>query len=141
MWPSRIVTSCSPARPEAADLRGVVGSSVDHEGEAMTAYDSVSFAAGQRCGTRVAVCVARLSALDLLEGSRWWNRWRHRLMAHALLACADELELAADDAERSPRVTSAGIEAGVMEEPSARPSGGRSRARGAEPSRGADAQR
>lgn len=65
----------------------------------MTAYDSPSFSAGQDCGTRVAACVARLSALELVNGSSWWNRRRRRLMASALVACAEELESTAD-AER-----------------------------------------
>lgn len=63
----------------------------------MTAYDSTSFSAGQQCGARTAACVARFAALELIGGSRWWNRWRHRLMARALVACAEELELAADE--------------------------------------------
>jgi hypothetical protein len=63
---------------------------------ATTAYDSASFAAGQDCGTRVAACIARLSALELIDGSRWWNRRRRRLMAGALVAYAEDLESAAD---------------------------------------------
>jgi hypothetical protein len=62
----------------------------------MTAYDSTSFSAGQDSGTRLAACVARLAALELIDDSRWWNRRRHRLMAGALVACAEELECAAD---------------------------------------------
>ncbi len=62
----------------------------------MTAYESSSFSAGQDAGTRIAACVARLAALELVEGARWWNRWRRRLMARALVACADEMECAAD---------------------------------------------
>jgi hypothetical protein len=62
----------------------------------MTAYDSTSFSAGQATGTRLAACVARLAALELTESSRWWNRRRHRLMAGALVACAEELECDAD---------------------------------------------
>ncbi len=62
----------------------------------MTAYDSTSFSAGQDSGTRIAACVARLAALELIDASRWWNRRRHRLMARALVACADEMECAAD---------------------------------------------
>ncbi len=62
----------------------------------MTAYDSTSFSAGQDAGTRVAACVARLAALELTDHSRWWNRWRRRLMARALVACAEEMECAAD---------------------------------------------
>lgn len=62
----------------------------------MTAYDGTSFSAGQDCGTRVAACVARLAALELVNGSRWWNRRRRRLMASALVACAEELETTAD---------------------------------------------
>jgi hypothetical protein len=66
--------------------------------EATTAYDSASFAAGEDCGTRVAACLARLSALELNDGSRWWNRWGRRRMARALVAYADELESGADAA-------------------------------------------
>ncbi len=66
----------------------------------MTAYDSTSFSAGQDCGTRLAACVARLAALQLVDDSRWWNRRRHRLMAGALVACADELECGADEGAR-----------------------------------------
>jgi hypothetical protein len=62
----------------------------------MTAYDRRSFAAGQDSGTRIAACVARLAALELMDESHWWNRRRHRLMASALVACAEELEGAAD---------------------------------------------
>lgn len=62
----------------------------------MTSYDSVSFAAGQDAGARISACVARLAALDLVEDSRWWNRWRRRLMAQALVTCAEELESTAD---------------------------------------------
>ncbi len=80
----------------------------------MTAYDSISFSAGQDSGTRVAACVARLAALELTDHSRWWNRWRHRLMARALVACAEEMECAAD--EGGPRDT-----AETEGEPSFRP--------------------
>ncbi|MFL5455986.1 MAG: hypothetical protein ACJ78X_06250 [Myxococcales bacterium] len=66
----------------------------------LTAYDSTSFSAGQDCGTRLAACVARLAALELIDHSRWWNRRRHRLMAGALVACAEELECAADEGGR-----------------------------------------
>lgn len=62
----------------------------------MTAYDSISFSAGQDFGTRVAACVARLAALELIDDSHWWNRRRHRLMAGALVACAEDMECAAD---------------------------------------------
>jgi len=65
----------------------------------MTSYDSSSFSAGQQTGARTAACVARLAALELVEGSRWWNRRRHRLMARAMVACAEEMELAADESE------------------------------------------
>lgn len=87
----------------------------------MTAYDSTSFSAGQDCGTRLAACVARLAALELIEHSRWWNRRRHRLMAGALVACAEELECVAD--------TDARLEdAALDEEPRGGPSALRSRA-------------
>jgi len=62
------------------------------------AYDSTSFSAGRVCGTRVAVCVARLAALELVDDARWWNRRRRRLMASALIACAEKLEQDADEA-------------------------------------------
>ena len=84
----------------------------------MTAYDSPSFSAGQDCGTRVAACVARLSALELMSGSSWWNRRRRRLMASALVACADELESTADaDGPRQAR------QEGAAERPWTPPSG------------------
>jgi hypothetical protein len=60
------------------------------------AFDAESFAAGQDCGTRVAACLARGAALELLDHARWWNRRRRRLMASALVACAEELEGGAD---------------------------------------------
>jgi hypothetical protein len=63
----------------------------------MTAYDSPSFAAGQDAGTRVAACMARLAAIELVDHARWWNRWRCRLMARALVACAEDLESAAEE--------------------------------------------
>lgn len=69
----------------------------------MTSYDSISFSAGQDSGARIAACIARLAALELVEGSRWWNRWRHRLMARALVACAEEMESAADEHEDAAR--------------------------------------
>ena len=64
--------------------------------KATTAYDGASFAAGQDCGTRVSACLARLAALELIDGSRWWNRRWRRLMAGALVAHAEDLESAAD---------------------------------------------
>jgi len=67
----------------------------------MTAYDSISFSAGQDSGTRVAACVARLAAFELTDHSRWWNRRRHRLMARTLVACAEELESSADEGRHS----------------------------------------
>lgn len=63
----------------------------------MTANDSVSFSAGQECGVRTAACMVRLAALELVDGSRWWNRHRHRLLAGALVACAEEMELTAEE--------------------------------------------
>jgi hypothetical protein len=68
--------------------------------KALTAYDSTSFSAGQDCGTRLAACVARLAAFDLIDHARWWNRRRHRLMARTLVACAEEMECAADEGGR-----------------------------------------
>ena len=63
-----------------------------------TAHDGASFDAGRDCGTRVAACTARLAALELIDGARWWNRRGHRLMARAFVAYAEELESAADAA-------------------------------------------
>ncbi len=72
----------------------------------MAAYDSTSFSAGKDCGTRLAACIARLAALELIDGSRWWNRRRHRLMARALVACAEDMECSADGCAPSrPRLT------------------------------------
>jgi len=62
----------------------------------MLRYDAASFSAGENAGTRVASCLARLAARDLMEGARWWNRRRRGAMSSALIACADELELDAD---------------------------------------------
>lgn len=81
-----------------------------HAARDPSTHDSASFAAGQDCGTRVAACIARLSALELIDGSRWWNRRRRRLMAGALVAHAEELESGADAdgrcASLRPRLTS-----------------------------------
>ena len=63
--------------------------------DAPAALDT-SFFAGQEAGARTSACVARLAALELMVGAHWWNRWRRRLMAGALVACADEMESAAD---------------------------------------------
>jgi hypothetical protein len=71
----------------------------------MTIRDDASFSAGQETGTRRSASVARLAAHRLVEGARWWNGWRLRLMARALEACADELEACADEL---------GAEAGAM---------------------------
>ncbi|WP_157061374.1 hypothetical protein [Anaeromyxobacter dehalogenans] len=49
----------------------------------------------------MAACVARLAALELTDHARWWNRRRRRIMADALVACAEELESTAD-ADRAP---------------------------------------
>jgi hypothetical protein len=66
----------------------------------VTSYDSISFTAGKDAGARISACVARFAAFELVEESHWWNRWRHRLMAKALVACAEELESNADESER-----------------------------------------
>ncbi len=63
----------------------------------MDPYDATSFSAGRSCGARVAACVARLAAIELMAEARWWNRRRRRLMAGALVAHAEEMESAADD--------------------------------------------
>jgi hypothetical protein len=62
----------------------------------VTPYDCASFAAGKDAGARISACVVRLAALQLVEDARWWNRWRCRLMARALLTCAGEMESFAD---------------------------------------------
>jgi hypothetical protein len=71
----------------------------------MTPYDAASFSAGRATGARVSACVARLAALDLIDGSHWWNRRRHRLMARTLVAHAEEVEdgLATDAAAETAR--------------------------------------
>ncbi len=68
-------------------------------------YDGPSFLAGQDCGTRVAACLARLAAIELVDDARWWNRWKRRLMARALVACAEELESVADESGQPAPVT------------------------------------
>jgi hypothetical protein len=68
----------------------------------MTPYDAASFSAGQETGTRVAACIARLAALQLMDDSRWWNRRRHGFMARALIAHAEEMEGAAEEAGAEP---------------------------------------
>jgi hypothetical protein len=68
----------------------------------VTSYDSASFTAGKDAGARVSACVARLAAHQLVEDAHWWNRRRRRLMARALVTCADELEDAADESRAVP---------------------------------------
>ena len=58
----------------------------------MVPYDTASFAAGQNCGTRIASCIARLAAAELMQDARWWNRRRRGDMASALLAFSADLE-------------------------------------------------
>ena len=70
----------------------------------MASYDTASFAAGQDCGTRIASCIARLAASELMRGAHWWNRWRRGAMSSALIAHAEELE---NDADREPVPTEA----------------------------------
>jgi hypothetical protein len=62
----------------------------------MTPDQTASFVAGQHCATRVASCIARLAAVELMEDAHWWNRRRRGLMARALLAHAEGLEIAAE---------------------------------------------
>jgi len=45
---------------------------------------------------RPLACASNLAALELIDDSHWWNRRRHRLMARALVACAEDMESAAD---------------------------------------------
>jgi hypothetical protein len=65
----------------------------------MVPYDTASFAAGQNCGTRIASCVARLAARELMQDARWWNRRRRGAMASALMTYSDDLE---NDADSEP---------------------------------------
>jgi hypothetical protein len=65
-------------------------------GRSMAPYDATSFAAGRSCGARVAACVARFAAIELMKDARWWNRRSRRLMARALVAHAEEIEDGAD---------------------------------------------
>lgn len=65
----------------------------------MAPYDAASFAAGQNCGARIASCVARLAASELMRGAHWWNRWRRGAMSSALIAYAEEVE---NDADAGP---------------------------------------
>jgi len=69
--------------------------------------DADSFEAGRSCGARVAACLARLAATELMDDARWWNRRRRRLMAGALVAHAEELESAADDESAGAREAAA----------------------------------
>jgi len=62
-------------------------------------YDTASFAAGQSCGTRIASCIARLAASELMQDARWWNRRRRGAMASALMTYSDDLE---NDADSEP---------------------------------------
>jgi hypothetical protein len=59
-------------------------------------YDTASFAAGQNCGTRIASCIARLAASELMQDARWWNRRRRGAMASALFTYSEDLESYAD---------------------------------------------
>jgi len=59
-------------------------------------YDTASFAAGQNCGTRIASCIARLAASELMQDARWWNRRRRGAMASALFKYSEDLENDAD---------------------------------------------
>jgi hypothetical protein len=65
----------------------------------VASYDTTSFAAGQNSGTRIASCIARLAAIELMEHANWWNRRRRGAMASALIAHAQELE---NDADAEP---------------------------------------
>lgn len=65
----------------------------------MVPYDTASFAAGQNCGTRIASCIARLAASELMQDARWWNRRRRGAMASALFTYSEDLE---NDADSEP---------------------------------------
>lgn len=68
----------------------------------MTRHEAQIFAAGQSDGARVAAGVARLAAAQLMEDARWWNRWRRRLLASALIAYAEEMEQRGEAAPTRP---------------------------------------
>jgi len=68
-------------------------------------YDPASFAAGQVCGTRIASCLARLAASELMRDAHWWNRRRRGAMATALFTYSRDLE---NDADSGPAVGSPG---------------------------------
>ena len=68
----------------------------------MAPYDSASFDAGRNAGARIASCVARLAAGELMRDAHWWNRRHRGAMAHALIAHAEEMENDAD-AEQAAR--------------------------------------
>jgi hypothetical protein len=59
-------------------------------------YDAASFAAGQNRGTRVASCIAQLTASELMRDARWWNRRRRGAMATALRTFSEKLKSDAD---------------------------------------------
>ena len=65
----------------------------------MVPYDTASFAAGQNCGTRIASCIARLAASELMQDARWWNRRRRGAIASALFTYSEDLE---NDADSEP---------------------------------------
>jgi len=75
----------------------------------VTDHEAASFSAGQDSGTRLSACLARMAAIQLVEEARWWNRWRRRLMARALVACADELEEQADATRAEWKADAAGV--------------------------------
>ncbi len=62
----------------------------------MLPYDAASFAAGQNCGTRIASCIARLAASELMQDAHWWNRRRRAAMATALFTYSEDLENSVD---------------------------------------------
>ena len=70
----------------------------------MASHDPASFLAGRDSGARISACMARFTALQLLEDSRWWNRRRRGLMARTLIAFAEEVESDADADRSEPAV-------------------------------------
>lgn len=68
----------------------------------MKRYDDRGFSAGRDAGIRLAACVAQEAAVQLCEGARWWNRWRRRLMARALLTYAAEIAAAGTSTAAQP---------------------------------------
>jgi len=83
-------------------MRRALGRAASGKVDPVAHYDAASFAAGENTGTRIASCMARMAARDLMENARWWNRRRRGAMSSALIACAEELDRDADAQGSTP---------------------------------------